>query len=135
MLQRIEKKQPELAHYLKLLDEKIDLLAQAVAGENEIAAHDAREVNLSASGLAFQSQEAIESGEFLEIKLLLSSFRVLLVACCKVIQCAANEPDEGSPPYLVSADFINLSEEDRDLLIQHLVRRQMRQIREKRGEQ
>lgn len=135
LLHRIEKKQPEMVHYLKLLDEKIDLLAQAVIGDNETDTNNSCEINLSASGLAFQSKESVKVGEFLELKMLLSSFRVLLVTCCKVIHCAKDQSTDERTYYLISADFVNLTEQDRDLLIQHLVRRQMQQIREKRAKQ
>lgn len=135
LVHRIEKKQPELIQYLKLLEEKIDLIAQAVLSDKLTESNNTSKINLSASGLAFQCHEVLPAGAFLELKMVLASIRVLLVTCCKVIQCEQRRTADGLPAFQISADFINLSEQDRDLLIQHLVKRQMQQIRAKKYQQ
>lgn len=136
LLYRIEKSQPDLAHFMKLLDKKIDLLAQAIVMQDSQAdKKNTCEINLSASGLAFNSDEALDVGVFLELKMLLVSVGALIVTCCKVIHCKKNQPGDGRPAYLISVDFVNMKEQDQELLIKHLVKRQMRQIREKRKKQ
>ncbi|MGZ8094675.1 MAG: PilZ domain-containing protein [Methylosarcina sp.] len=133
LLHRIEKSHPDIAPFLKLLDSKIDLVAQAVMLHvNPDDKKKPRAINLSASGLAFDSEEAVEKGKFLELRLLLLSSRVLMVTCCKVIQCTKNSLSEGGGPYLITVDFVRMKEQDRDLLIQHLVKRQIQQIKAKK---
>ncbi|MGR9088528.1 MAG: PilZ domain-containing protein [Gammaproteobacteria bacterium] len=134
LLHRIEKKQPELVSYLKLLNEKIDLLALAILEDRQGDNANSRKVNVSASGLAFQCAEAIDPGLLIEIKMMMTTFRVVLVVCCKVVHCAKIHHAEGAAPcFMISADFNNLTEADQDILMQHLVRRQMQQLREKGG--
>jgi c-di-GMP-binding flagellar brake protein YcgR len=133
LLRRLERSQPETGQYLKLLEDKIDLLAQAVLMQAGRSVNkNTSEINLSASGLAFQSDEMLAAGAFLELKMLFVSFRVLIVTCGKVVDCKKNQSGDSRFPYRVSVDFVNMKEQDRELLIRHLVRRQSQQIREKK---
>jgi hypothetical protein len=133
LLHRMEKSHPDIAPFLKLLDSKIDLIAQSVMLQiNPEDKKNTRAINLSASGLAFHSEVAVEPGVFLELRLMLLSFRVLMVTCGKVIQCTRGSGSDGGSPYLVTADFVEMREQDRDLLIQHLVKRQIQQIKAKK---
>ncbi|WP_020564122.1 PilZ domain-containing protein [Methylosarcina fibrata] len=133
LLHRMEKSHPDVTPLLKLLDSKIDLIAQSVMLQiNPEDKKNTRAINLSASGLAFHSDKAIEPERFLELRLMLLSFRVLMVTCGRVVQCTLEPESPGGSPYLISADFISMREQDRDLLIQHLVKRQIQQIKAKK---
>lgn len=130
---RIEYREPEVADYLSVLDTKIDLVAQALllsmgADTKKPQNH---EVNLSASGLAFDCDEALANGSFLEIKMVLSSFTAVLVLYGKVVYCKENtETESYALPYVIGIDYVNLLEEDREILIKHIFKRQMQQIRD-----
>ncbi len=127
---RLEKSQPELFEYLKVMDTKINLVAQVVMMQgNNFGEHDTRNVNLSASGLAFETEEPLKAGEFLEIRIMLTSCMAVIVAYGKVIYCKKNE-QKSDFPYYVGVDYVNMKENDRELLIKHVVKKQMQQIRE-----
>lgn len=127
---RLEKNEPELFEYLKILDSKIHLVAQAVMMQgNEFGEHDSRNVSISASGLAFEVDEALQPGEFLEIRMMLTSCMAVIIAYGKVIHCKRNEAG-GDFPFYVGVDYINMKDDDRELLIKHVVKKQMQQIRE-----
>lgn len=127
---RLEKKEPEIFEYLKLMDAKINMIAQAVMMQGEqFGEHDSRDVNISASGLAFNADEALEEGQFLEIKMMLTSCMAVIVVYARVIYCMPNE-DDPQFPYHIGVDYINMKDEDRELLIKHVVKKQMQQIRE-----
>lgn len=133
LLPRIEKSHPDIAPFLKLLDSKIDLVAQSVMLQiNPEDKKKIRAINLSASGLAFHCNQAIDPGTLLELRLMLLSFRVLMVICGKVIQCTQDIGSGGESSYLITVDFVKMREQDRDLLIQHLVKRQIQQIKAKK---
>ncbi len=128
---RIEKNDPEMAEYLKVLDSKINLLAEALMRqENDFSEGDMRNANISASGLAFEAENPIEEGEFLEIKLLLTSCFAVIVIYGKVIYCRENTLEDTVNHYQIGIDYINMKEQDREVLIKHVVKRQMQQIRE-----
>ncbi|HIF54978.1 MAG TPA: PilZ domain-containing protein, partial [Methylococcaceae bacterium] len=126
MMNRVERKEPEIAEYLKLMESKISFLAQAVMKQgNDFTDRNMRKANISASGLAFESDAVIETGQFLEIKLLLTS-------CLAGIYCKAVGGGDIALPFQIGIDYVNLQEQDREVLIKHVVKRQMQQIREQK---
>lgn len=134
MMNRIERNSPDIADYLKLIDSKIDLISQAVMMQGaEFKEKDARNANLSASGVAFDSEEALQVGDFLEIKMLLASCMAVIVAYGKVIYCREKQPPDSRFMHVVGVNYINMKDQDRELLIKHVVKRQMQQIRESKG--
>ncbi len=133
LLVRIEKDNPEIAQYLKLIDTKIDLVSQAVMMQrSDLEETESRNVNLSASGLAFDSEEKLESGTYLEIKLLLLSCMAVIVTYAKVIYCQPWMQPEPGRAFRIGVDYVSIAEQDRELLIKHIVKRQMQLIRETR---
>lgn len=134
ILRRIEHTDPEIAEYLAVLNTKIDLVAQAFlaqgTGKQE---HKSHNVNLSASGLAFDCAEHLPIDAYLELRVVLSSYTAVVVLYGKVVYCRENKASStGDLPYMVGVDYVNLQEEDRELLIKHIFKRQMQQIRESR---
>ena len=131
IVNRIEKKEPDVAEYLKLMDSKISLLTQAVLQkENDLSGSELCNTNLSASGLAIEVDAPVKEGEYIEVKLFLSSCVAVILLYGKVIYCKKNSHSKSASPYQVGIDYINLREEDREVLIKHIVKRQMQQIRE-----
>ena len=127
---RLERTEPEMYEYLKIMDAKINLIAQAVMMQgNDFSEHNSRNVNLSASGLAFEAEDAIEVGTFLEVKIMLTSCMAVIIAYAKVIYCKQNEQG-GNFPYFIGVNYVNMKDDDRELLIKHVVKKQMQQIRE-----
>ncbi|EIC28722.1 MULTISPECIES: PilZ domain-containing protein [Methylomicrobium] len=130
LMARIEAARPETAEYLKLLNYKVDILAQCILNQSDLAREkNSYQVSLSASGLAFGSEQALSEGDFLELKILLPASRALVTTCCRVVQCRRNPVKEQRYPYVVSVDYINMKEEDREVLVKHVVKRQLAQIR------
>lgn len=128
LMRRIERDEPDIAEYLKLLERKIELIARSiVSAETDLADHSPREVNLSASGMAFLSDNAYTPGQVLELKLALLPNLLGVAAYGRVIYC--RKQTQG---YRIGVDFIGLSERDRELLIRHITKRQSRQLRDKK---
>ena len=91
---------------------------------------DTRNANLSASGLAFDCDEALAIGDYLEIKMLLVSCMAVIITYGKVIYCKEQKQKNDQFPYIIGVDYVNMKDQDRELLIKHVVKRQMQQIRE-----
>lgn len=128
---RIESKDLEYAEYFKILNAKMDLIASAfIMQDVDKEEQKTRNVNLSASGLAFDNKEALPLGVFLEVKLVLGSVVASIALQAKVVYCRKNTDDPSKPPYLVGLDYENIHEQDRELLIQYIMQRQKQQIRE-----
>ncbi|HEY8035440.1 MAG TPA: PilZ domain-containing protein [Methylobacter sp.] len=133
LMHRLEKNLPDVADYLKLIDAKIDLLAQAIMMQGfQLKESDTRNVNISATGMAFNCEEALQEGDHLEIKMLLVSSMAVIVTYGRVVYRTNSPSADGQYPYFVGVDFINMKDEDRELLIKYVVKKQLQQIRDKK---
>lgn len=133
LLHRLEKNQPEVADYLRLLDTKIDLIAQAVMMQGfQVKENDTRNVNVSATGIAFNCEELLKAGDHLEIKMMLISSMAVIVTYGRVVYCNKGQSNDSQYPYFVGVDFINMKDEDREMLIKYVVKKQLQQIRDKK---
>jgi len=131
-LHRIEQQNPDVADYLKALDDKITLLGQSfLAEETDLMDQPSTAVNLSAGGLALESTEALEAGTQVEIKLLLLPTYTGIVAFGEVV---GSERVGGNPgyPYRLRVNFTHIRENDREALIRHILRRQGQMLRRQR---
>ena len=132
LLRRIERDSPEVADFLKVLERKIDVLSRAfLAYETDLAKQPVQWVSLSASGLAFDTDHSYRSGSLLELKMVLLPDLIGLLAYGKVVYCYPNRADV-SQPYHVAVDFVDLAERDRELIIRHVMKQQLQQLREKK---
>jgi c-di-GMP-binding flagellar brake protein YcgR len=91
-----------------------------------------RNANISAAGIAFDSEESLEVGQYLEIKMLLVNCMAVIVVYGIVVYSKPNEDRDKHFPFTVGVDYINMKEQDRELLIRHVVKRQLQQIRGQR---
>jgi hypothetical protein len=134
LLHRLEKTLPEVADYFRLIEAKIDLVAQAIMMQGfQFKENDTRNINVSSTGIAFECDEAFNQGEDLEIKILLVSSMAVIVTYGKVIHCENRESGDDSPyPYFVGVSFVNMKDDDRELLSRYVVKKQMQQIRDKK---
>ncbi len=133
LLHRIEKNLPDVADYLRLIDAKIDLIAQAVMMQGfQFKESDTRNVNISATGMAFNCEEALKQGDYLEIKMLLVSSMAVIVTYGKVVYSKNSQSNDSQYSYFVGVDFIDMKDEDRELLIKYVVKKQLQQIRDKK---
>jgi len=98
----------------------------------ELSEQKTRNVNMSASGIAFDCEELIQPGECLEIKMLLASSMAVIITYGKVIRCEKNADMNKEYPYIVGVDYYRMPEQDREVLIKHVVKRQIQQIKEEK---
>lgn len=135
ILRKLERNEPEIVEYLRVMDEKIDLIARSVVIQgSDFNKKNTRNVNLSAAGLAFDCEERLQVGQHLEIKMLLASSMAVIITIGRVVNCRENSADNVQFPYLVGVDYIEMREQDREQLIKHVVKKQMQQLRDKKIE-
>lgn len=133
--QKLEKLHSDFADYLKLLDIKIDLIAQAVialSDNEEITENKTRNANISVSGIGFECEEKLKIGQFLEIKMLLVHSTSVLVTYARVEHCIKNTHSSADYPYFVGVDYVNMKETNHDFLSKHVAKKQLQQIREQK---
>ncbi len=135
ILGRIERASSDLAEYLKIVENKINLVAQSIIRENNaLAKAPLRHVSLSASGLECESEVAHNKGELLKIELLLPSSLAAIVCYAHIVYYRENTLEDKKHPFIIGMEFSHIREKDREIIIKHVVKRQMQQIRENKEE-
>jgi len=130
---RIEKNLPDVADYLRIIDTKINLLAQAIMMQGlQFKENDTRNVNISATGIAFNCEETLKEDDYLEIKMLLVSSMAVIVTYGRVVYCKRNQLNDSQFPNFIGVDFVNMKDDDREMLIKYVVKKQLQQIRDKK---
>jgi len=130
IMQYLEKQNDELVALYKILDAKINAVAQTamIRGSNVNESH-CQDVNLSASGVAFKQSKPLEIGQYLAIEMYLPSTLALIRVYGNVIKCESLEDGQ----YVISVEYTDIKEEDQELLIKHVVRKQWQLLQEKRA--
>lgn len=133
LLVTIRKHHSDVAHYLSLIDRKIETLAQMTAaigmGRDITPSH---RVNLGTGGMAFTSDKPLDNGQRLAVKLVLFPSHLCLQLTARVVY---SNPKEGQEGYCTGVQFNPLPEHDNDALIRHLLEKQSAQLREERDKE
>jgi hypothetical protein len=113
---------PRLWRMLVDINTKLGLILERLNIEGEgLAKAERIAVNISASGIRFAVDHAVEMGDLIEVKLLLpTNPAVGIVAYGKVVRIERPE----SAGTMVSLHFMDLTEEVRDAIIQYTLKRQ-----------
>ena len=122
---RIEKRMPELARYLRVLERQIDRITEKLAVGDDDALLDRKRVNISAQGLLYRVDDPPSAGALAELTLKLLPSGLRLVIMARVVQVEAEDDDESDGAYRVALDFEHLHEADREILVKHIHGRQM----------
>lgn len=123
VLNNIKQLHPDVGEYLDSLNTKIDSLSQhilyATVEEKKL---DKTPVNLSASGIQFETSKTFEPQQAMKIELILLPEKVGVLVFGRVIESKAS--------YL-SIRFEHLRAEDQELMIKHNLSKQMSELRKK----
>ncbi|MBL1320626.1 MAG: PilZ domain-containing protein [Methylophaga sp.] len=130
IIDQISQSDRETARALRLLDEKINLIASTVQHQQNIADHlDTTDVNLSGGGIAFLSAEEYAIKSPVEIRIELSHSGTFITAIANVIACDKLDDTPEETPYYLRLAFSHMSEHDRNLLVKHTLSRQAQALR------
>jgi len=132
-LATIRKHNSEVAHYLSILDKKIETLAQmtgALGMGRDI--QPTTRTNIGSGGMAFAADEALHKGQRLALKLVLFPSHLCLQLTARVVYCQANN---GEGKYWTGLEFDPLPEHEHDALIRHLLEKQSAQLRQERDQE
>ncbi|MBA1147191.1 PilZ domain-containing protein [Ectothiorhodospiraceae bacterium WFHF3C12] len=125
-----QQESPRLADYVDTLDQKLDRLMQVMLiRDMNLEDHTPQQIDIGAEGLGFASASRFDTGQQLELHLLLLSTGTGLRLLGKVVRC---EPlQDGAAGYDVGVSLEYQREADRELLLHHLLHRQSELIRER----
>jgi len=122
LLEKAKQSAPELAEYLVSIEERIQLLSQAIIQDQVGTPVVPNEkVSLSAGGLSFNSQLAHESGTLIEISIIITSSYLHVSALGAVVYCRREEDEKNEKfPFRIGVEFSHIHEPDREALSCHI---------------
>ncbi len=137
-LAMVKNTQPEVHKVLDVLNQKLNLAIGhgLLADEHSDAegATKARKVNLSACGIAFPAADSAQLNQHLSIELTLYPSNMRLQLLAATIACEElTEPVEGHT-HLIRADFVDVPDLDHEKLVQHVIKRQVQELKSSREE-
>ena len=111
-------------------NEKINLIEQAIyQPDPEESLSQKCDVNLSGGGLGLMSKQQFETKSPLSVQIELRSSDVTIQAIAYVIACNKAQSQNSQTPYFLRLAFTKMNEQDRDLLIKHILFRQAEELR------
>ena len=116
-----------LAEYLHNLNRKIELLGQELMAEQkpQPPSKSIKQVNLSEGGIAFGSDNPLDTGAYIALHLVFLPCNAGLSLFAKIIRCEHNPTDD----YQIAAKFHGLTEIQQNLIGQQIMRAQMAEKR------
>ena len=125
----------DMARALRMLDEKINLLANNVQHLLQpIDDTQAEPVNLSAGGVAMLSEQQIAPKTPIEVNMTLLPSGLPIRAIAKVISCEQLLSARQGKGFSLRLAFTHMNETDRNILVKHTLTRQAENLRqEKQG--
>ncbi len=87
------------------------------------------EVNISGGGISFVSPRPFQTSDLLTLKLILPPFTPVNTAA-KVIRTS---PLTGAPGYLIATQYVELSPDDQEHIIRHIIQTQAERLRARRN--
>lgn len=129
-LDRLRSRDPDLADFLKYLDNKVSMIQRRVKGEKSILdALKMQKVNLSAAGVAFYSFEEFQLGDLLEVHLALLPTYTYMFFFVRITHCDREGEHQGRPIFRLGTEFALMMDEDREKIVQHNFKQQSLALR------
>lgn len=126
LLRQIAERDRALAHYLKIINKRVDLVGKALAMQLAGNLNQPQEVTLSEGGMGFSSPDAYPIDSWLMLRMVLMPSPLGLVLPARVIRCDA-EPEAGT--WQLAVSFEHASDAQRQLLARHILQKQAQAIR------
>jgi len=132
-LSNIRDRDGDMADFLQHLDLKINLLLKKTSGgKTPLDRLKLRDINLSASGIAFITPEPLTEETILEIQLAFLPSYTFVYGFAKVTKCEKMDKVKEKQFYRIGAQFTLIMDEDREALIQHNFKQQSLALRNRK---
>ncbi|TVZ40134.1 PilZ domain-containing protein [Alteromonadaceae bacterium 2753L.S.0a.02] len=122
---------PAVVKLVSLFNQKLERVISHIVLDNQLISRLARrlkEANISACGIAFVNDETVDVGTSLKMELTLYPDEQTLLTRGRVVAC---EPELEGAGYYWRVDFFGMEKADQETLIQHVVRSQSQQLKNK----
>ncbi len=135
LLQSIAEHNAEVIGYLKGIDKKIDLLAQflSIPSQTDLD-NNLTEIDYGEGGISFITDKVLKADSFIAIKITFLSNFTIIKTLARVLCCqpqTGNKYYTDSKYYRVSSEFHQLTETQRQLIAQQVIKVQQAERRAK----
>ncbi len=121
VLDKIRTTSPDVAEYLSSIDEKIQLLAHAIAQDQVGAPIVPNErVTISTGGVSYSSEQSLAIGALVELSIIIVPSYVHISALGAVVYCHREDKTDLGYPYRIGVEFSHIHEADREALFTHI---------------
>ena len=134
-MDRVEEVSPLVGEILGLFDKKISLIESMILhnGDKESSITETQQVNLSASGMSFESNTPINEDVNLKMELVLYPEYQFIPLYAQVIDCR-KKMDDNLYRFSIAVDFVGICESDQETIMQHVLRKQSSVLKKERTE-
>lgn len=124
-LRKIAQKDPMIATYLELMNDKIDAIAHSIAKSDvEFENLTTQKINLSEGGMSFRSTETIELNSFIALKVVFEETFSGLLLYGQVLYCS-EKSDDGQ--HQIGVEFSDMPESSRMIVARYILNSQARE--------
>ena len=135
IIKNLEHESPLVAEALSLINKQFSIL-KVLTGEsaewNETEDYQSA-VSLSGGGIAFYSDDELQVDTPLKMEITLYPSNHFMPVLGRVVSCRVNDEDDDHGQYIVAVDFEGISEDDREEIVTHVVKKQASELKEKRN--
>ena len=126
---------PLIAEALNLFHRKIALHERMLGVDDydDKVFSQAKEINLSASGIAFEAETPLSKGTYLKMELVTYPEHHYIPVFGCVVQCNQLQ-DDSAGGYYVSVEFKGISSEDEERIVNHIFKLQAQEIKREKLE-
>ena len=119
----------DVYQYLELVDRKLDMVLDQLAGREGLFQCKYVEVVVSGSGLRYASDSKLEEGTFLELRIGLPIVRGQRVCVLGRVMACTKQQAEGQDEWETAISFVAINEKDRDVLVSYVFSKERESLR------
>jgi len=136
LMEKLHKKIPLIAETLSLINKKLSLMERMISHKEDLdeSMYPVHEVNLSANGMAFDTHTPIAENTNLKIELVLYPECHYIPLYAKVVDCR-KKIEDSLHRFVIATEFVGICNEDQDKIIQHILKKQMNDLKHNHEEQ
>lgn len=122
-----------LVNYLIKMDEKLDEILSLLSKDRtkEKPSREGKGVNISGSGMQIISDKPVESGQIIQSKFYLSKFPLVFMDIFGEATRVKHVDEDDKTLYQIGIKFLDLSVNDREIIISSVFQKQREAIRER----
>ena len=134
-MDRVEEVSPLVAEILGLFDKKLSLLQSMIMhnDDHDNSITETQTVNLSASGIAFESNTPINEDATLKMEIILFPEYQFIPVYARVVDCK-KKMDDNLYRFNIAVDFIGICDSDQEMIMQHVLSKQAATLKKERNE-